>query len=34
MQYAISVANGFCFGLGFILVAFVMKFIFHVGIMG
>jgi len=31
MQQGLQVLNGFCFGLGLIVAAFVMRFIFHVG---
>lgn len=31
MNYGIQVINGFCFGLGLILIAFVMNYVFHVG---
>ncbi len=31
MQFGVSVLNGFTFGLGMIIAAFVMRWIFHVG---
>lgn len=34
MNFAVQVANGFCFGLGMIIASFVMKFVFHVGFCG
>lgn len=34
MSYGLQVINGFLFGLGLIVVSFVMKFIFHVGFCG
>ncbi len=34
MQFGITLVNGFVFAVGFIIAAFVMKFLFHVSIMG
>ncbi len=34
MQFGIGVVNGFVFGLGMILAAFVMRFVFHIGFCG
>lgn len=34
MNQAMTIVNGFCFGTGMIVAAFVMKFIFHVGFCG
>ena len=34
MQFGIQALNGFFFGLGLILVAFVMKFVFQIGFCG
>ncbi len=30
----LSVTNGFCFGVGMIVAAFVMKYFFHIGFCG
>ena len=34
MTFGIQVINGFLFGLGLIIVAFVMKYLFHIGFCG
>ena len=31
MSFLLTTFNGFCFGIGLILAAFIMKFIFHIG---
>ncbi len=34
MNFGIQVVNGFCFGAGLILVAFLMKALLHIGFCG
>lgn len=34
MQYGLTVVQGFLFGIGMIVAAFVMKWVFHVGFCG
>lgn len=34
MNFGITVVNGFCFGVGLIVAALVMKVLFHIGLCG
>lgn len=34
MNFLVSVGSGFCWGLGLIIACFVMKFVFHIGLLG
>lgn len=34
MNFGLQAAYGFCFGIGFIVAAFLMKALLHIGIMG